>query len=482
MKTNSPFVITAAMLVTAAHLHADHVILDDCIIDGSLAVGLDAVNGENFGFDTIRIKENNLRFHFDDTSVAASFPRNDWRFIANDSANGGDSYLAIEDVTGGRIPFRVRAGAGNHSLYIDPQGDVGLGTNNPILELHITDGDTPSVRLEQDGSNGWNPQTWDVAGNETNFFIRDVTNGSKLPFRIRPDAPSNSLEIEASGAISLPHSVVLGPTNLAGGNRLHVTNLAADNADDVVINDTGQVAIGTVMPAANSLLHIANASPANVDDVVVNDMGQLGVGTIAPTGARVHLFHDDTEILRLERDAMGNEANFMTFYDGDGRTGFFGHASDTTDDMWMANEAGGDIVLSVGGGQDFEMDSGGNVTTAGTVNGASDRNVKKDIVPVDAQQLLEKVIGLPISEWTYKGDGNIRHIGPMAQDFRKSFGLGKNDKTISFHDPAGVALAAIQGLNQKVEEKDQRIADLEKQNAELEARLKRIEQALLGAE
>ena len=69
------------MAATCWPAYADQVILDDLIVDGSLAVGLDAVNGENFGFDTLRLKENNLRLHFDDTSVAAAFPRNDWRII-----------------------------------------------------------------------------------------------------------------------------------------------------------------------------------------------------------------------------------------------------------------------------------------------------------------------------------------------------------------------------------------------------------------
>ena len=62
---------------------------DDLIVDGSACIGFDCVNGESFGFDTIRLKENNLRIKFDDTSVAASFPRTDWQLTANASANGG---------------------------------------------------------------------------------------------------------------------------------------------------------------------------------------------------------------------------------------------------------------------------------------------------------------------------------------------------------------------------------------------------------
>ena len=68
---------------------ADHVILDDCIIQGSTCIGLDCVNGESFGFDTLRLKENNLRIKFQDTSNTASFPKNDWQITANESSNGG---------------------------------------------------------------------------------------------------------------------------------------------------------------------------------------------------------------------------------------------------------------------------------------------------------------------------------------------------------------------------------------------------------
>ena len=182
----------------------DQVFIDDVIVDGSLCVGQDCVNGENFGFDTQRLKENNLRIHFNDTSASASFPSNDWRLVANDSTNGGDNYFSIEDSTAGTTPFRVEAGAGNNALHVDASGgNVGMGTNTPAVELQVTDGDSPTLRLEQNGSNGWTPQSWDVAGNETNFFVRDVTNGSKLPFKIKPGAPDNAIYVAANGNIGL---------------------------------------------------------------------------------------------------------------------------------------------------------------------------------------------------------------------------------------------------------------------------------------
>ncbi|MGI9351142.1 MAG: hypothetical protein ACR2O3_06235, partial [Rhizobiaceae bacterium] len=193
--------LSTALISTLSYMpaNADQVILDDLIVDGSECIGFDCVNGENFGFDTLKLKENNLRILFDDTSTAASFPRNDWRIRINDSANGGESYFAVEDATAGRTPFRVEAGARTNSLFVESSGDVGIGTSNPVVRLDMKDGDTPTVRLDQDGTSGWAPQIWDVAGNETNFFIRDATNGSLLPFRIRPGAPTSSLEIANDG-------------------------------------------------------------------------------------------------------------------------------------------------------------------------------------------------------------------------------------------------------------------------------------------
>lgn len=172
---------------------------DDLIVQRSLCVGFDCVSNESFGFDTIRLKENNLRIHFLDTSTAGAFPSNDWRLVANDSQNGGANRFSIENASTGFVPFTVLANAGNNALFVDHRG-VGVGTSIPVLELHVRDGDTPGLRLEQDTSSSFSAQTWDVAGNEVNFFIRD---SSRLPFRLFPGAPSNSLVIAGSGDVGI---------------------------------------------------------------------------------------------------------------------------------------------------------------------------------------------------------------------------------------------------------------------------------------
>ena len=119
----------------------------------------------------------------------------------------------------------------------------------------------------------------------------------------------------------------------------------------------------------------------------------------------------------------------------------------------------------------------GGLYVHGTFNNTSDRNVKENFTPVEPREMLEKVVALPITRWNYKHDARTPHLGPVAQDFYAAFGIGPDDKHIATVDESGVALAAIQGLNQKVEEqlksKDARIAVLEERLARLEKMISR---------
>jgi type VI secretion system secreted protein VgrG len=128
--------------------------------------------------------------------------------------------------------------------------------------------------------------------------------------------------------------------------------------------------------------------------------------------------------------------------------------------------------------------------TAGGVLLKSDRNSKENLTALDPQATLAKVSALPVTQWSYKSDpADTKHIGPMAQDFHAAFGLNGGDDThISVIDEGGVALAAIQGLNQKLTEKEAEIKSLqekadkvdalEKQNDALAARLNELEAAV----
>ena len=271
MKTLVKLTTATALLSIApfVQVSADQVILDDLIVDGSICVGFDCVNGESFGFDTLRLKENNLRIKFQDTSSSASFPTNDWQITANDSTNGGQNKFSIDDIDGGRTPFTIEAGAPSHSLYVDDGGRLGLGTSTPVVDIHVKSGNTPTNRLEQDGSSGFSPQTWDVAGNEANFFIRDATSGSTLPFRIFPGAPSNALTIEGSTG-----DVGIGTTSPdanidiedSGGPALRLTE------------STGMFWEISVNPASDRLnISDGSTSPVKIGTGALNNLLRVGI-------------------------------------------------------------------------------------------------------------------------------------------------------------------------------------------------------------
>lgn len=102
----------------------------------------------------------------------------------------------------------------------------------------------------------------------------------------------------------------------------------------------------------------------------------------------------------------------------------------------------------------------------------SDRNAKENFVRIEPREILNRLCNVPITLWNLKSQSpNIQHLGPIAQDFHAAFQLGEIDTHISGSDADGVALAAIQGLNQIVREKECEIE-------ELKERLNRLENLL----
>ncbi len=141
---------------------------------------------------------------------------------------------------------------------------------------------------------------------------------------------------------------------------------------------------------------------------------------------------------------------------------------------WFRDGSHSDSALQPGTGGSLLMTLG---ATSGTPVGVaraqqfvnvSDRDAKTAFAPVDPIDVLARVLALPLSEWSYRSATGERHLGPMAQDFRAAFGLGSDDRTIATVDADGVALAAIQGLNAKLEAENQaRAAEIDALRREL---------------
>ena len=149
----------------------------------------------------------------------------------------------------------------------------------------------------------------------------------------------------------------------------------------------------------------------------------------------------------------------------------------TANDQFSVRANGGVIFASGGGGANQTVSW---TPGSGSWSFTSDRNAKEKFAPLNPREVLEKVARLPLTEWNYKGYAD-KHVGPMAQDFHAAFPFNDNDKMLNSADVAGVSLAAIQGLNQKVEAqsaqmqaKDAEIQDLKQSVAELKALVEKL--------
>jgi hypothetical protein len=134
-----------------------------------------------------------------------------------------------------------------------------------------------------------------------------------------------------------------------------------------------------------------------------------------------------------------------------------------------------DVTLAAG--TDVILGTNGNTLIISAVLG-SDRNIKTGFLAVEPEDILARLIELPIQSWRFTNEvASTRHLGPTAQDFKATFGLGTSDTSIRIVDEGGVALSAIQGLNHKLEAelkaKDAAIEELRMRLEQLEAELGR---------
>jgi trimeric autotransporter adhesin len=289
---------------------------------------------------------------------------------------------------------------------------------------------------------------------------------------------SNQFSVRASGGVRL---VTGGAGLTVDGQPVATTNAALLNASQTFSGvNTFNNAVGV-----NGSLSVNTLAPATTLTVA---------GDIAMSGGSA-AYHN----LSLNG---GNSAGFLygSFAAlGDGIHLGYNYYADSAGGPHIPNTGGstsrisagyGQIILAVGGanaapsGVRLDANLGG-VTVFGTFNNFSDRNGKQDFAPVSPAQILDGVLQLPVSEWSYKTDAATRHIGPMAQDFYSVFNIGTDDKHIAPIDEGGIALAAIQGLNQKLtdelKQKETEMTELRQEVQELKSAVTRLTRKLEGA-
>ncbi len=263
----------------------------------------------------------------------------------------------------------------------------------------------------------------------------------------------------------------------------------ADNSVEQVSNASkAYMAIKTKGTGAQRTTILAEASDSGIFDISVDDDGDgtaraKGIVTCKPasggaggTKGKFSYDVDDDGDFDNEVDITSNGVGAGTRLIGRGgsTTGTI-RMTATPDssvfDLGISGSTTGTIRIqtsSTGTASPIEHSSGAHLTVGGDWTNASDKNLKENFSEVNGEELLEKIDDLPISQWNYKNEGeSITHIGPTSQDFKDTFGVGGNDKTISTIDPSGIALAAIKELNKQNQE-------LAKQNAELMKELKEL--------
>lgn len=247
---------------------------------------------------------------------------------------------------------------------------------------------------------------------------------------------------------------VAGTNSFAAGHRAKATHIGsfvwADSTDtdfattadqQFLIRAAGGVGIGTTSP--ESELHIFRGSAGSV---TANATSLLSLEN--SNNAFMHILTPATNVAGVLFGNPGASLDASVRYNNSGSDRELSFRTLNSQRMVILTNGSVGIGISI---PTNTLHVNGGVSATAFVT-TSDRNAKENLMPVSPQEVLSKVIALPITTWNFKTMNDGRHMGPMAQDFFAAFGLGGGDTTITSVDPDGVALAAIQGLNQKLEE------------------------------
>ena len=147
--------------------------------------------------------------------------------------------------------------------------------------------------------------------------------------------------------------------------------------------------------------------------------------------------------------------------------------------FWFGNHNNVSATL----GRYIETSTGAYLSSGGAWTNSSDSTRKTDFRPVNGDSVLAKLASIPIRTWSYiDEDSTVRHIGPTAQAFRATFGLGQSETAIATVDADGVSLVALQALLQRTNRLERENATLDRSNADLRSRLDTLDERLRSLE
>ena len=373
--------------------------------------------------------------------------------------------------------------SGNNALTLDPRGYVGIGTSAPTSMLSITgtgNGSNGTITLNSNagGINFYNSAA--VQGQDgyvqlkSNYglkFFGTPTWTELMRFTNIGDlglgttTPGATLQVAqlttGPGTVSVSGTTVTGNVGSGGAVGTQFTNTFKVGDTITVTTTSGSETKTITAIASNSSMTTAafsgtasagtNYTLTGGTRFSVFGNGNVGIGTITPSG-----------ILDVEQSGAVTANNYGLYVanvatsatNSVNKYGMYLSSTGTWDGASAVNY-GLYINTTAGGTTNYDIyaASGAYLSTAGQWTSVSTKDAKTDFQPIDVGDILNKINGLPVEEWSYKVDpSGIRHIGPFAEDFYSTFGVGDNDKSLSSIDPAGVALAGIQALSKEIDD------------------------------
>jgi len=408
-----------------------------------------------------------------DTAFVALQSKNAWQIFGNSNTNPNNHFIGTTDNTALHLVTNEQK-----RLTILPNGNVGVGTENPTSDLHLVGNNgvlfegeigVGTIPIEGEGTRMmWYPAkgafrvgTLEAARanfwNNSNIGSHSFASGKNVLARGDFSAAFGELS-QASGS----HSMAIGfnsLTDVGAPYSLAVGHISRTRAPYAIAMGRACIASGEASIAMG--YHITARG---------NYSGAFGYYSQTSSDNAFAFGHK----------AIAQHEGAFLFADRSSNNDFLS----TADNQFAARVIGGAVFYT-----SADLSSGVVLPPgSGSWSTLSDSASKMNIFKIDETEILSKLNQINVYEWKYKNEKNATHIGPMSQSFYSTFGYGGNNKYISAVDIDGVNLAAAKALYIKSIEIEKVLNDydsllkkykqLEKEKQLLEKRLSAIEQQL----
>jgi hypothetical protein len=377
---------------------------------------------------------------------------------------------------------------GAEGLTVDASGWLGLNTATPATNIHIVRNNANAMVVDGSGDGAINATTFRGLGfqydNGDGAIMASYPGGvGQLTFWTTQTTAQERMRVTSGGQVAVG-STSPGSTKFYVRDFDDTTN--ADIAQFLSNNLTAGLGIGY-----NRIEAIGTNASGSIA-LIPKGTGAVGVGA-APNGPTLHVSGSIGATDWIGAGCEGacdpsNNGYSLGYANGDlivypgstqspndtlglytGNGSLPGWSTSNYPTLKTSNSF---MYFSAGGSYSAYMNS------TGGWNAQSSRKKKENFEAIDRPALLDKIARLEVSQWNYKDQHpSIKHIAPIAESFHALFGLnGPDEKMLSHIDPAGVALAGLQGL---IDADEARRAELDELSAEVE-RLRRTLQRRAG--